>query len=111
MSEDVTDREADWRRWKRGVAIEALAKERGVTRERMRIRLAKMDENMTQLALLARAEQAEAERDAAFAAGQEAVVDWLDGFDTTGWDDREAIWAIGWVAELVRESLPIKPRP
>ena len=52
-----------------------------------------------------------AERDAAFAAGQEAVVDWLDGFDTTGWDDREAIWAIGWVAELVRKSLPIKPRP
>ena len=52
-----------------------------------------------------------AERDAAFAAGLEAVVDWLDGFDTTGWDDREAIWAIGWVAELVRKSLPIKPRP
>ena len=52
-----------------------------------------------------------AERDAAFAAGLEAVVDWLDGFDTTGWDDREAIWAIGWVAELVRKSLPINPRP
>ena len=52
-----------------------------------------------------------AERDAAFAAGLEAVVDWLDGFDTTGWDDREAIWAIGWVAELVRKSLPIKPHP
>ena len=63
------------------------------------------------MALFDRAERAEAERDAAFAAGQEAVVDWLDGFDTTGWDDREAIWAIGWVAELVRKSLPIKPRP
>ena len=61
--------------------------------------------------LIDRAEKAEAERDAAFAAGQTAVVDWLDGFDTTGWDDREAIWAIGWVAELVRKSLPIKPRP
>ena len=66
---------------------------------------------VARLGALARAEKAEAERDAAFAAGQEAVVDWLDGFDTTGWDDREAIWAIGWVAELVRKSLPIKPRP
>ncbi|RJL18230.1 hypothetical protein [Paracoccus siganidrum] len=38
-----TAEDADWRRWKLGERIEVLARERGVTRERMRHRLERFD--------------------------------------------------------------------
>ena len=37
----------DWTRWKMGESIEALARERGCTRERMRHRLKRLDEGRT----------------------------------------------------------------
>ena len=43
----------DWTRWKMGESIDVLAKERGCTRERMRIRLKRLDEGRTVLALQA----------------------------------------------------------
>lgn len=41
----------DWTRWKMGESIDALAKERGCTRERMRLRLTRLDEGRTVIAL------------------------------------------------------------
>lgn len=43
----------DWTRWKLGESIDVLAKERGCTRERMRLRLKRLDEGRTVLALQA----------------------------------------------------------
>lgn len=104
--EDVTAQEADWRRWKRGEELEALAKERGITRERMRHRLARMDVNMTQLALLDRAEKAEAELDAAFAAGWKAAIEEAQSILRESWDDLSGHAAAGLI-----DALTIKPRP
>lgn len=68
-----------WLRWRRGETIEALAKEYKVTRERMRIRLNKLDQ--THPAMLREA----ALEEAAKVAEQAKDLGPLDDFDT-GWN-------------------------
>lgn len=54
----MTDAPDDWTRWKMGESIDVLAKERGCTRERMRLRLKRLDEGRTVLALQAQLDEA-----------------------------------------------------
>ena len=44
------DNEVYWLRWKRGEPIEDLARDRGCTRERMRLMLTKMDKTQAEAA-------------------------------------------------------------
>ena len=73
------DLEDCWLRWRRGETIEVLAKEYGVTRERMFYRLDRLDQ--THPAML----RAAALEEAAKVAEQAKDLDPMDDFDT-GWN-------------------------
>jgi|GEM_PF-6379156 hypothetical protein len=79
---DMTIREQMYRRWKRGENYFVLAKEMGVTRERMRIILTKMDDEVP---LVDRIEELEAKLAKLIGGAETVIEEWRTHINKGSW--------------------------